>query len=131
MAAAAAPAAVYTPTIFDKILSKEIPSQAVYEDDQCYAFRDISPCAPTHILVIPKQRGRLSQLQHASEADKPLLGHLLWAVSAIAKAEGLAPGYRVVINDGAEGAQTVYHLHLHIIGGTQLGWPPTGLSKKE
>ena len=120
-----------TPTIFDKILDKSIPSKVVYEDEQCYAFRDINPCAPTHILVIPKQRGRLSQLQHATEEDKPLLGHLLWAAGRIAKDEGLAPGYRVVINDGAEGAQTVYHLHLHIIGGTQLGWPPTGLSKKE
>ena len=120
----------YTPTIFDKILDKTIPSKAVYEDEHCYAFRDINPCAPAHILVIPRVRGRLSQLQHATEADKAVLGHLLWAVSKIAKDEGLAPGYRVVINDGAEGAQTVYHLHLHIIGGTQLGWPPTGLSKK-
>ena len=130
--AAAAPAAPapYTPTIFDKILDKSIPSTPVYEDEQCYAFRDINPCAPSHILVIPKHRGRLSQLQHATEADRALLGHLLWAAGSIARAEGLAPGYRVVINDGAQGAQTVYHLHLHIIGGTQLGWPPTGLEKK-
>ena len=82
--------------------------------------------APTHILVIPKVKGRLDQLQHATAEDKATLGHLLWAVSHIAKAEGLAPGYRVVINDGDLGGQTVHHLHLHIIGGKQLGWPPTG-----
>ena len=128
MSSAAAPSpAPSGATIFDKILSKEIPSKVVYEDEQCYAFRDISPCAPTHILVIPKVKGRLSQLQHATEEDKGVLGHLLWAVSHIAKSEGLAPGYRVVINDGQQGAQTVYHLHLHIIGGKQLGWPPTGV----
>jgi len=102
------------PTIFDKILSRAIPSAAVYEDDVCYAFRDVNPVSPTHILVIPKVKGRLDQLQHATEDDKATLGHLLWAVSHIAKAEKLEPGYRVVINDGALGGQTVYHLHLHV-----------------
>ncbi len=111
-------------TIFDKILSKAIPSTVVWEDELAYAFRDISPVAPSHILVIPKVRGNLSQLQHATVEDKALLGHLLWAAAHVAKLEKLQPGYRVVINDGPEGCQSVYHLHLHIVGGKQLGWPP-------
>ncbi len=98
----------------------------MYEDDLAYAFRDISPCAPTHVLVVPKVRGRLSQLQHAEEADAPLLGHLMLVAGRVAKQEGLGAGYRVVVNDGPQGCQTVFHLHLHVIGGptTQLTWPP-------
>ena len=112
-------------TIFDKIVSKEIPAKIVWEDDAALAFRDISPVAPSHILVIPKVRGRLSQLSKATEEDKGLLGHLFWAASHVARLEGLAErGYRVVVNDGAEGCQSVYHLHLHVIGGEQLTWPP-------
>ena len=113
-----------TRTLFDPIVAKEIPATIVYEDDTCLAFRDISPVAPSHILVIPKLRGRLDQLQHATEEDKGVLGHLLWAASHVARAEGLAKGFRIVINDGPEGCQSVYHLHLHVIGGAQLSWPP-------
>jgi histidine triad (HIT) family protein len=96
----------------------------VYEDDKVYAFRDISPVAPTHVILVPKVAGRLTQLQRAERDDAPLLGHLLWAAGHVARAEGLGEGYRVVINDGPLGCQSVYHLHLHIIGGKQLTWPP-------
>ena len=86
------------------------------------AFRDISPCAPAHILLVPKARGRLDQLQHATAADAPLLGHLMATVGVIARQEGLTAGFRVVVNDGELGCQSVDHLHLHIIGGTQREW---------
>lgn len=111
-------------TIFDKIIRRAIPSTAVYEDDVVYAFRDISPTAPTHILIVPKIRGRLSQLSKAEPEDKAVLGHLMWAAAEIARREGLAEGFRIVINDGPQGCQSVYHLHLHLIGGKQLSWPP-------
>ena len=116
-------------TLFDKIVAGKIPSAKVYEDGLCYAFRDISPCAPTHVLLVPKVRGRLDQLQHATAADEPLLGHLMRVAGEVAQQENLGGGFRVVINDGALGCQTVNHLHLHIIGGTQLSWPPTGLGE--
>jgi histidine triad (HIT) family protein len=89
-----------------------------------YAFRDINPTAPSHIVVVPKTCGGLTQLQHAKEEDKAVLGHLLWAAGHVAKKEGLEEGFRVVINDGPKGCQSVYHLHLHVIGGKQLSWPP-------
>ena len=124
------PTTLVEESIFDKIIAGKIPSTKVFEDEQCFAFRDISPCAPTHVLLVPKIRGKLDQLQHASALDEPILGHLLRIAGTIAKQENLGEGYRVVINDGKLGCQTVYHLHLHIIGGTQLSWPPTGLSGK-
>jgi histidine triad (HIT) family protein len=101
----------------------------VYEDELVYAFRDIAPTAPSHIVIVPKVRGRLSQLSKATEEDKPLLGHLMWAAAEVARREGLGEsGFRIVINDGKQGCQSVYHLHLHLIGGKQLSWPPgTGL----
>ena len=113
-------------SIFDKIVSGKIPSAKVWEDDVAYAFRDISPVAPTHILIVPKVRGRLSQLQFATLEDRAVLGHLMWAAAEIARQEKLEEGFRIVINDGDKGCQTVHHLHLHLIGGKQLGWPPTG-----
>ena len=110
-------------TIFSKIIKKEIPADIVYEDELCLAFRDIAPQAPTHILLIPKKT--IAQLHHSSPEDKDLLGHLLLKVSEIAKQEGLAEsGFRTVINDGANANQTVFHLHLHILGGRGLTWPP-------
>lgn len=92
-------------TLFDRIVAKEIPAKVVFEDDTVLAFRDISPCAPSHILVIPKVRGRLDQLQHATEEDKGVLGHLLWAAAHVARQEGLEKGFRIVINDGKEGCR--------------------------
>jgi histidine triad (HIT) family protein len=123
-AAAGAGAAGEEVTLFDKIVSKEIPSTIVYEDDKALAFRDISPCAPTHILIIPKRKDGLSQLSKAQERHTMLLGHLMLVASKVAAQENLSQGYRIVVNDGKEGCQSVYHLHLHLIGGKQLGWPP-------
>ena len=110
-------------TIFDKILSGDIPSTEVYSDDQCYAFRDISPAGPVHVLVIPRVKGSLSQLSKANESDKAILGHLMYVASVIGRKE-CPEGFRVVVNDGVEGAQSVYHLHVHVIGGRQMAWPP-------
>ena len=111
-------------TIFDKIIRREIPSAVVYEDDQVLAFRDVSPQAPTHILLIPKVRGHLTGLGMAREGDKALLGHLMWAAAQIANQQNLNDGWRLVVNSGRDGGQSVYHLHLHILGGKQLTWPP-------
>lgn len=91
------------PTIFDKIISKAIPADVVYEDDQCLAFRDIQPQAPVHVVLIPKSKQGLARLSKADASHKPLLGHLLWAAQEVAKQEGLLPGFRVVINDGPLG----------------------------
>ena len=112
------------PTLFDKIVAKEIPADVIYEDNLCMAFRDIAPQAKTHFLVIPKIRAGLTQLSKANEDHKALLGHLLVTAQAVAKQEKLDAGFRVVINDGVEGCQSVYHLHIHVLGGQQLTWPP-------
>ncbi len=109
-------------TIFSKIINREIPADIVYEDDLALAFRDITPQAPVHILVIPKKP--LPQLAAAESEDHPLMGHLLLTVKRVAEQEGLENGYRVVINNGSDGGQTVDHLHLHILGGRHMKWPP-------
>jgi histidine triad (HIT) family protein len=110
-------------TIFGKIIRKEIPANIVYEDDLCLAFTDVDPKAPTHILVIPKKP--IPKLADAAPEDKELLGHLLLTVKAVADQVGLTEnGYRVVINTGNDGGQTVFHLHLHLLGGRSLAWPP-------
>lgn len=110
-------------TVFDKILSKEWSSDMVYEDETVYAFRDINPQAPIHIIVIPKERDGLTKLSNAREDQEGLLGHLLYASQKIGKEE-CPEGFRLVINDGKDGAQSVYHLHVHIMGGRQMKWPP-------
>ncbi|KAJ4748288.1 Histidine triad nucleotide-binding protein [Rhynchospora pubera] len=112
------------PTIFDKIIAKEIPSDIVYEDDNVLAFRDINPQAPVHILIIPKLRDGLTQLSKAEARHCEILGQLLYASKIVAEKEGIAEGFRVVINNGPDACQSVYHLHLHVIGGRQLKWPP-------
>lgn len=109
-------------TIFGKILRKEIPCSFIYEDDKCVAFHDINAQAPTHFLVIPRKP--IVMLSQANEADSDLLGHLMLVGSKVAKQLGLEDGYRVVINNGKHGAQSVYHLHLHFLGGRQMQWPP-------
>ncbi|XP_058975196.1 adenosine 5'-monophosphoramidase HINT1-like [Musca domestica] len=109
-------------TIFGKILRKEIPCKFIYEDDKCVAFHDINAQAPTHFLVIPRKP--IVMLSKASEEDESLLGHLMLVGSKVAKDLGLENGYRVVINNGKDGAQSVYHLHLHFLGGRQMQWPP-------
>lgn len=109
-------------TIFGKIIRREIPAKIVYEDDLCLAFRDVAPQAPTHVLIIPKRE--IPSLADATASDRDLLGHLLVKAADIAKSEGLEAGYRVVINSGADGGQSVSHLHLHMLGGRALTWPP-------
>ncbi|NEP19904.1 MAG: histidine triad nucleotide-binding protein [Leptolyngbya sp. SIO4C1] len=109
-------------TIFGKIIRREIPANIIYEDDSCLAFQDISPQAPTHILVIPKKP--IEKLSDATLEDKELLGHLLLTVKNIAEQQKLKNGYRVVINTDVDGGQTVFHLHLHLLGGRALQWPP-------
>ena len=109
-------------TIFKRIIDKEIPANVVYEDDKCLAFRDVNPQAPVHFLVIPRQE--IPSLADASDDDSHLLGHLLSTARRLAMQMGLEQGYRVVINCGPDGGQSVDHLHLHILGGRQLGWPP-------
>ncbi|RUT07713.1 histidine triad nucleotide-binding protein [Dulcicalothrix desertica PCC 7102] len=109
-------------TIFGKIIRREIPADIVYEDDLALAFRDVNPQAPVHILVIPKKP--IPKLSDAQSDDTELLGHLLQTVKKVAENEKLTNGYRVVINTGNDGGQTVFHMHLHILGGRPLGWPP-------
>jgi histidine triad (HIT) family protein len=111
-----------TETIFSKIIRKEIPADIVYEDNLAIAFKDITPQAPVHILVIPKQP--IAQLADAESQDHALMGHLLLTAKRVAEQAGLTNGYRVVINTGSDGGQTVHHLHLHILGGRQMSWPP-------
>jgi histidine triad (HIT) family protein len=109
-------------TLFSKIIRKEIAADIVYEDDLALAFRDIHPQAPVHILVIPKQP--IPKLADAESGDLALMGHLLLTVKRVAEQLGLSNGYRVVINSGNDGGQTVDHLHLHILGGRHMKWPP-------
>jgi histidine triad (HIT) family protein len=113
---------LYTETamscLFCKILEGSIPSTPVYQDELCYAFADIHPAAPVHVLIVPRQH--ISSLSEASDTDQPLLGHLLWAAAEVASLKALAKGYRVVVNTGSDGGQTVEHLHLHLLGGRSL-----------
>lgn len=108
-------------TIFSKILNGEIPSDRVYEDDQCIAFRDINPVAPTHILVIPRKE--IPRLDAMEESDEALVGHLMYVATKVAKSEGLSD-FRLIVNNGAGAGQTVFHLHLHVVGGRAVTWPP-------
>jgi len=110
-------------TIFTKIINKEIPAEIIYEDDQCLAFNDIQAQAPIHFLVIPKKP--IATLNDLEEEDKPLIGHMYWVAKSIAAEKGFAEdGYRAVMNCNQYGGQSVYHIHLHILAGKPLGWPP-------
>lgn len=110
-------------TLFQKICDNEIPATIVFEDDRCVAFRDISPQAPVHILVVP--RTAVTRVGLAEADDESLLGHLLLTAAAVARSEGIAEsGYRLVINNGADGGEAVPHLHIHLLGGRRLQWPP-------
>src|SRR5262249_11983783 len=112
-----------TDCVFCKIAAKQIPSKAVYEDDQAFAFNDLHPQAPVHLLLIPKKH--FDSILAIGEKDRPLLAHLINLIPKLAKAHGLSEGgFRTVINSGAQGGQTVFHLHLHLIGGRQMTWPP-------
>ncbi len=110
-----------TKTIFSQILEGEIPCNEVYSDEYCLAFRDIEPQAPVHILIIPRKP--IASLIEAEEKDTDLLGHLLLVAAKVAKQEHLS-SWRTIINTGSEAGQTVFHLHLHLLGGRSLQWPP-------
>jgi histidine triad (HIT) family protein len=109
-------------TIFGKIIAREIPATIVYEDERCLAFRDINPQAPTHVLLIPKKE--IPRLVDATEQDEALLGHLMLAAGKVARQLGAGDAFRLVINNGEDVGQSVFHLHLHILGGRKMAWPP-------
>jgi len=111
-----------TDTIFSKIINREIPADIVYEDDQCLAFRDINAQAPVHILLVPKKS--LAMLTESTGDEQSLLGHLLLTAGKIAKDEGYGDAFRLVINNGENAGQTVFHLHIHILAGRNFSWPP-------
>jgi histidine triad (HIT) family protein len=114
---------IMTETIFGKIIRKEVPAKIVYEDDQCLAFHDVSPQAPTHVLIIPKKP--IVSLHDLQADDAALLGHLWLVIPNIARELGVAEaGYRVVVNCGRDGGQSVDHLHFHLLAGRALKWPP-------
>lgn len=108
--------------IFCKIIAGEIPAQKLYEDEHAIAFADLHPQAPVHLLIVPRRH--LRSLAEASPEDSPLLGHLLSTVAQLASSQGLAKGFRTVVNTGDDGGQTVEHLHFHLLGGRALHWPP-------
>lgn len=109
-------------TLFEKIIDREIPATIVYEDEQCVAFKDINPGAPTHVLLVPRQP--IAKLSDATAADQALLGHLLLAAGKVAAQLGVGDAFRLVVNNGAGAGQSVFHLHIHILGGRPLKWPP-------
>ena len=117
------PGGLMPDTLFARIIRKEIPADIVYEDDETLAFRDVSPQAPVHVLIVPKKP--LANLLGADEDDTELLGRLMQSAVRVARALGLSEGgFRVVVNVGPDGGQTVNHLHLHLLGGRPLAWPP-------
>ncbi|KPJ91880.1 MAG: zinc-binding protein [Gammaproteobacteria bacterium SG8_15] len=109
-------------TIFSKIISREIPADIVYEDEECLAFKDINPQAPMHILIIPKKP--IARLADAASADQQMLGLLMLKAAEIAEQQGYGDAFRLVVNNGSGAGQAVFHLHLHILGGRPLSWPP-------
>ena len=110
------------PTLFEKIINREIPAEIVYEDDLCVAFRDVNPQAPIHILIVPRKV--IKRVADATPEDIPLLGHLLHAAGEIARQMNCADAFRLVVNNGAEAGQSVFHLHVHLLSGRPLLWPP-------
>ena len=109
-------------TIFEKIISGEIPADILFQDEQCIVIRDIQPQSPVHFLVIPKRV--IPRIGNAKTDDQTILGHLLVVAAKVAEEENLNSGYRIVINNGANGGETVPHLHIHVLGGRQMLWPP-------
>jgi len=109
-------------TLFERIISREIPAAIVFEDDRCIAIKDINPQAPLHALVIPKQA--IPKVSDASANDEPLIGHLLLVAAQVAREAGYGDAFRLAINNGAGAGQTVFHLHVHVLAGRALSWPP-------
>ncbi|MAJ87751.1 MAG: histidine triad nucleotide-binding protein [Cellvibrionales bacterium TMED148] len=101
-------------TLFTRIINREVPAEFVYEDDKCVVINDIAPQAPVHMLVIPRKP--LSRLSDATPEDKNLMGHLLWVAGEVARRQGIANAFRLIVNNGAEAGQTIFHLHLHVLG---------------
>src|SRR5271156_2587733 len=110
------------PCLFCKIVAGEIPSKKIFEDELAYAFRDINPQAPTHVLIVPRKH--IASLAETGAEDQVMLGYLHLVAARIASNEGLAEGFRTVINTGNDGGQTVDHLHVHLLGGRPMSWPP-------
>jgi histidine triad (HIT) family protein len=109
-------------TLFQRICDRELPAQIVFEDERVVAFRDVRPQAPTHVLIVPRRP--IARLGEATTDDEALLGHLLLVAARVAEQLGLSAGFRVVINNGRDGGETVPHLHCHLLGGRAMGWPP-------
>jgi histidine triad (HIT) family protein len=109
-------------TLFQKIMNREEPGDILYEDDLCVALRDINPQAPTHVLIVPRKP--IPTLDDLTEKDEPLVGHLFLVAQRVAVQEGLTNGYRAVFNNGSDAQQTVAHIHLHVLGGRRMSWPP-------
>ncbi|MEI6598315.1 MAG: histidine triad nucleotide-binding protein [bacterium] len=109
-------------TLFQKIADKEIPAKLIHEDELCVAFYDIALQAPVHVLIVPRKA--VARIAEAGAEDQALLGHLLLVAQKVAKQLGLAKGFRLVINNGPDGGESVPHLHVHLLGGRALGWPP-------
>ena len=109
-------------TLFSKIIDGEIPGDFIHQDDHCVVLRDVNPQAPVHLLAIPKKP--IPRIGEASPEDSGLLGHLLVVASEAAKKEGLSDGFRIVVNNGPDGGESVPHLHVHVLGGRSLSWPP-------
>jgi histidine triad (HIT) family protein len=109
-------------TLFERIIAREIPATIVYEDPQCLAFKDINPQAPLHVLVVPKQP--IPKVSDALDADAPLLGHLLLVAARVARDAGYGDAFRLAVNNGAGAGQTVFHVHVHVLAGRPLTWPP-------
>jgi histidine triad (HIT) family protein len=111
-----------TKSLFQKIADKEIPAKIIYEDESCVAFYDIAPQAPVHFLVVPRKL--IPRIAEANSSDEPVLGHLLFIAQKVAADLKLEKGFRIVINNGPDGGETVPHLHVHVLGGRHLNWPP-------
>ena len=110
-------------TLFTKIINREIPARIAYEDDRCVAFHDVNPQAPVHVLVVPKRE--IARVAETKPDDEALLGHLIFVAQTVAKEQGLhASGFRIVINNGRDGGESVPHLHVHVLGGRAMAWPP-------
>lgn len=109
------------PTLFERIVRGDLPADVVYEDDEAVAFRDLHPAAPVHVLVVPRRP--IPRADAVEPADEPLVGHLFTVARRVAEAEGLAD-YRLVVNNGAGAGQSVFHLHVHLLGGRPFAWPP-------
>lgn len=110
------------PTLFEKIIQRDIPADIVYEDEVCVAFRDVNPQAPTHVLIVPRRP--LDRVANATEEDQTMLGHLLLAAGKVAEQLGCRDAFRLVVNNGADAGQSVFHLHVHLLAGRAFGWPP-------